>query len=195
MGVANRIKLMQRIDNLMRLAGPLNLGRNRYLKLLYYRFISSPAVVNGYFIYLQPYDKDAIFTRKLLKGKLHEEFESECFKSLIKPGMTVLDVGANVGYYTLSFASSSRHGWAAGSDGRDLALGRFGWPLLRHCCSPATQGQRKARKKPGMDEGQEGSSNQNVVVCKVFWKIPKIQIHRTGLLSGIRRMSCANSQR
>jgi len=97
----NRNILIHHINKARALAGPLGLGRIRWLKSLYYRFISSPAVVNGYFIYLHPYEVDTIFTRKILDGKLHEEFETECFKSFIKPGMTVLDIGANVGYYTL----------------------------------------------------------------------------------------------
>ncbi len=34
----------------------------------------------------------------------YEPFETEIYKELIKPGMTVLDIGANVGYFSLIFS-------------------------------------------------------------------------------------------
>src|ERR1700758_2292242 len=36
----------------------------------------------------------------LIKG-IYEKHETELFKKLIKPGMIVVDVGANIGYYAL----------------------------------------------------------------------------------------------
>jgi FkbM family methyltransferase len=36
----------------------------------------------------------------LLTQKVFEEFETELFRTLIKPSMTVVDIGANFGYYT-----------------------------------------------------------------------------------------------
>lgn len=51
----------------------------------------------------------------LIKG-VYEEHETELFRELIKPGMVVLDIGANIGYYTL-IASK-----LVGDDGRVYAF-------------------------------------------------------------------------
>jgi FkbM family methyltransferase len=37
----------------------------------------------------------------LQAGGIYEEFETELFKGLLKPGMVVVDVGANIGHYSL----------------------------------------------------------------------------------------------
>lgn len=37
----------------------------------------------------------------LLDGGIYEEFETELFKGLLKPGMVVVDIGANIGHYSL----------------------------------------------------------------------------------------------
>ncbi|MGQ0792547.1 MAG: FkbM family methyltransferase [Deltaproteobacteria bacterium] len=42
----------------------------------------------------------------LLMRGVYEEYETELFKSLIHPGMTVIDIGANIGYFTLIAAKS-----------------------------------------------------------------------------------------
>jgi len=55
--------------------------------------------VHGYKMYLDPSDG-----MRLSLNKIHEELETNFVKSVLKPGDYVLDVGANIGYYTLLFA-------------------------------------------------------------------------------------------
>ncbi len=42
----------------------------------------------------------------LLVNKKYEEFETQLFKTFLKPGMVVIDIGANIGYYTLIAAQA-----------------------------------------------------------------------------------------
>jgi FkbM family methyltransferase len=44
--------------------------------------------------------KDQGIVPYLLTKKVFEEFETELLRTQVKPGMTVVDIGANVGYYT-----------------------------------------------------------------------------------------------
>jgi len=43
---------------------------------------------------------EGVVSSLLIKG-VYEEYQTELFKKLIKPGMVVVDIGANIGYYTL----------------------------------------------------------------------------------------------
>ena len=45
--------------------------------------------------------KEAAGSGKLLLGKKYDALQTELFKQTLKPGMNVIDVGANIGYYTL----------------------------------------------------------------------------------------------
>ena len=56
------------------------------------------------------------FRLALNDSDVREKFETEYFKSYIKPGMTVLDLGANIGFYTLLFAN------LVGKEGRVFAF-------------------------------------------------------------------------
>lgn len=47
--------------------------------------------------------KDNTIVKALVKGKYEPE-ETELYRTLIKPGDRVLDIGANIGYFTLLFA-------------------------------------------------------------------------------------------
>jgi FkbM family methyltransferase len=56
----------------------------------------------GHYLRLDP--DDQILTRDLCVHGCTEEFETELVREAVRPGDTVLDVGANIGYYTLHFA-------------------------------------------------------------------------------------------
>jgi FkbM family methyltransferase len=55
---------------------------------------------DGHKLYLDPRDMGMARAFLLFKGRW-EETETQLFCSLVRPGMTVVDIGANVGYYTL----------------------------------------------------------------------------------------------
>jgi FkbM family methyltransferase len=59
---------------------------------------------------------DTGFVPYLLEDGVYERFETSLFQGLIKPGTVVVDIGANVGYYTL--LASDR----VGADGRVYAF-------------------------------------------------------------------------
>ncbi len=45
--------------------------------------------------------RDEPLGRSLVTQGIYEAYETQLFKSSVRPGMTVVDIGANVGYYTL----------------------------------------------------------------------------------------------
>jgi len=55
--------------------------------------------IDGHKMYLDPLD-----SLKLSINKSYEEFETELVKRTIKEGNVVVDIGANIGYFTLIFA-------------------------------------------------------------------------------------------
>ncbi|MBI1976892.1 MAG: FkbM family methyltransferase [Candidatus Omnitrophica bacterium] len=55
---------------------------------------------------------DRLLALYLYKFSLLGKFQTRLFKEIIRPGMTIVDVGANIGYYTLLFARQ------AGPEGR-----------------------------------------------------------------------------
>lgn len=65
------------------------------------------AVINGYMMYLDR--QDFTISEQILKGE-YEPFETELFCKIIKPKYTIIDLGANIGYYTLLFSKLSYSG-------------------------------------------------------------------------------------
>lgn len=71
-------------------------------------------LVQGHRMFLHP--RDAVITPSLATFGVFEPFESAIMRKYIKKGDSVLDIGANIGYYTLIFAQ------LVGSAGRVFAF-------------------------------------------------------------------------
>ena len=72
---------------------------NRLNELVLKLVKGSTAEVHGHKMFLDRRD-----SLDLSVNQVYEPFETELVQRLIKPGDTVLDIGANIGYYTLLFA-------------------------------------------------------------------------------------------
>lgn len=59
--------------------------------------------VNGFAMYLYPPDKDCVCP--WMHAGEYEPFETSIMSQFIRPGDTVIDIGAHIGYYTLLFSS------------------------------------------------------------------------------------------
>lgn len=61
--------------------------------------------VGGFKIWLNPHDLG--IARELLGAGEYEKYEIELFRASVKPGMVLLDVGANIGIYSLAAAQQT----------------------------------------------------------------------------------------
>lgn len=83
------------------------IGKIRLIKaihnFIFYRLISPPTFikVQGHEMFLDSRDS----LRLSLYDGVHEPYETELVKKLIKKGNAVIDVGAHIGFYTLNFAN------------------------------------------------------------------------------------------
>lgn len=68
-------------------------------------FIPKKIKLNKYYLFLN--QKDAVVSGAIALG-VYERFETEIFLKSLKPEMTVVDIGANIGYYTLLAAQRSK---------------------------------------------------------------------------------------
>jgi FkbM family methyltransferase len=70
--------------------------------------------VQGHKMYIEPYSVNVASGSMIADD--YERFETELFKKQVKKGMTVLDIGAHIGYYTLLAAN------LVGENGRVFAF-------------------------------------------------------------------------
>lgn len=106
----------------------------------------------GHKLYLDPRDMGMARAFLLFRGRW-EETETKLFRSIVRPGMTVVDIGANVGYYTLLAAK------LAGPAGRVYAFepGPENFRLLRR--NVAENGYRNVTLVPQAVSSRSGTAS------------------------------------
>src|SRR5437867_3185244 len=85
--------------------------------------LHSQALVRGHWMHLDP--TDSVVSPTLRHFGVFEPFETQLVQQMVRPGDVVLDVGANIGYYTLIFAElvgEQGHVYAFEPDPRNFAF-------------------------------------------------------------------------
>jgi FkbM family methyltransferase len=102
--VSLRLRLYKRLGGFLSRMGLGRIpGARRLYNLLYNKFIKPRGLVllniQGNKMYVDP-GSESIDAVLLMHG-VHEKYETALFKKMVQDGMVVVDIGANIGYYTL----------------------------------------------------------------------------------------------
>lgn len=99
-------KLFLILKKLVNYFSTSKLGKIPFLKTIhdfcYYNTKPTSVIVNGYKLFINP--KDKVLSDVLIRDNIWESMETNYFLSKIKKGNIILDIGANIGYYTLLFS-------------------------------------------------------------------------------------------
>ncbi|MFC6990534.1 hypothetical protein ACFQH3_01265 [Haladaptatus sp. GCM10025707] len=79
--------------------------------------------VHGYQMYVDP--EDTSVSRRLWRDGDFQPTLTEYFKSVIEPGMTVVDVGAHIGYFSLLFGKLVGTGGGFGRSNRCRVISAY----------------------------------------------------------------------
>lgn len=73
--------------------------KHSFTHTIYNLFLPDSIIINGHKMYIDKHD--TVISRALIRHKIWEPMETKIFYEYIKPGHTVVDIGAQIGYYTL----------------------------------------------------------------------------------------------
>ena len=105
------LTILSRFRHALRAAGFQKVpGTHSVYRWLYRRLTSKDTLrirCRGIWLYVNP--RDEVITPSLINDGIYERLETELFEHSVRPGMVVIDVGANFGYYTM-IAAKRLHG-------------------------------------------------------------------------------------
>jgi len=93
-----------------------SMKEERFLTMRYLEFLKTRpepvAEISGVYFFLNPYDMYVSASIAVRKHIVFEPDVTKLFKRLLRKGSNVVDVGANVGWYTMLSARKAAHVWA-----------------------------------------------------------------------------------